>query len=166
MKHLPRARDKMKVIVAFLIVVGIPRRCERTRNILRKIFGIWIKHGEMMVNDCIYKLADLDSAYIVNPAYEDEIKEYLNPERDEILIDIGAHIGKYTIHFAKKGVKVIAVEPSPEFFNILQRNVQINGLESKVRFLNVAASDREEIIYMNLFLLKLLIFPAEQSHFH
>lgn len=156
MKHLPRLRDKIKIIVAFLIVVGVPIKYEKTRNILRMLFSVWIKHGEMVVDNCIYKLVDLDSAYIVNPAYEDELKDYLNPERGETLIDVGAHIGKYTIYFAKKGVKVIAVEPSPDFFNVLQKNVQINGLESNIKALNVAASDKEVMIYMNR---NMFIFP-------
>jgi len=48
----------------------------------------------------------------------------------DIVIDIGANIGYYTLQFAKlvRGAgKVIAFEPDPENFELLRRNVEING---------------------------------------
>ena len=48
----------------------------------------------------------------------------------DIVIDIGANIGYYTLQFAKlvrSAGKVIAFEPDPENFELLRRNVEING---------------------------------------
>ena len=49
-------------------------------------------------------------------------------------IDIGAHIGTFTAlagtRFPK--VKLYSFEPSPENFRLLQENIRLNGLESRV----------------------------------
>jgi FkbM family methyltransferase len=47
------------------------------------------------------------------------------------VIDVGAHIGYYTLLFAKNvGVtgRVISFEPAPDNFAVLAKNVEINGL--------------------------------------
>ena len=132
-KHLPRWRDKLKVSIAWLIVGGIPICFKRIRAMMRKILGSWMKRDDMIVDGCRYKLADLDSVYIINPAYEDALKGWFNPKRGEVLVDVGANIGKYTIPFAKRGVKVIAIEPNPKFFDVLQKNIRINRVEANVK---------------------------------
>ena len=53
----------------------------------------------------------------------------------EVVLDIGAHIGYYTLLFArlvgKKG-KVYAFEPDPKNFALLKRNVEANGYNNVV----------------------------------
>lgn len=53
----------------------------------------------------------------------------------DIVIDVGANIGYYTLIFAKlvgdKG-KVIAFEPEPKNFEILKKNIEINNLTNVV----------------------------------
>lgn len=53
-------------------------------------------------------------------------------------IDIGAHVGTYSVPFAKRGWMVTAVEPSVKTFEILKQNVARNGVGKKVRLLNTA----------------------------
>jgi FkbM family methyltransferase len=64
-------------------------------------------------------------------------------KRSKIVIDVGVHIGKYTVLASKllgnKG-KVICVEPSKENFEILQMNIALNKLEN-VLALNIAISN-------------------------
>ena len=49
----------------------------------------------------------------------------------DIIVDVGANIGYYTVLFAdkvgKKG-KIIAIEPDPINFEILQKNIKENKL--------------------------------------
>jgi FkbM family methyltransferase len=55
---------------------------------------------------------------------------------DDVFVDIGAHIGTFTIPVAKKlGTrgKVLAIEGRGETFSILVRNVGANGLAHKVQ---------------------------------
>ena len=51
----------------------------------------------------------------------------------DIVVDIGAHIGYYTLIFARlvgpKG-KVFAFEPEPNNFNLLIKNIKINGYKN------------------------------------
>ena len=51
-------------------------------------------------------------------------------ERD-IVVDVGAHIGRYALLAAKRGATVVAIEPEPSNFSLLRENVELN------RFSNV-----------------------------
>lgn len=61
-----------------------------------------------------------------------------------IFIDIGAHYGFYTLLVATSfpGCRVIALEPVPENYAVLERNVALNGLKN-VELHNLAVSDGE-----------------------
>ena len=65
------------------------------------------------------------------------------------VIDIGAHIGYYTLLFAKcvgpKG-RVVAFEPVPANFELLKRNIQLNELPNVQTFSQAVFSRNEEII--------------------
>jgi len=45
-------------------------------------------------------------------------REDFLPKRDDIIVDIGAAIGDYSLIAAKLGTEVIAIEPSPKSFPI------------------------------------------------
>jgi FkbM family methyltransferase len=65
----------------------------------------------------------------------------VSTEEQDVFVDIGSHIGKYAIAVAntvgKEGL-VIALEPHPETFKVLQKNIKLNHLENVVA-LNLAA---------------------------
>tara|TARA_Y100001936_G_scaffold187757_1_gene185813 strand:- start:3749 stop:4651 length:903 start_codon:yes stop_codon:yes gene_type:complete len=65
-------------------------------------------------------------------------------KKGDVVIDIGAHIGYYTVLFAKlvgpEG-KVFAFEASPKNFEILKKNVDMNGYKNVVCN-NKAVSDK------------------------
>ncbi len=62
---------------------------------------------------------------------------------DDHFLDIGANIGSYTLLAGGAvGARVTSIEPAPETFTTLRRNVLINGLEARVRMLKVGVSDR------------------------
>ncbi|GEO82166.1 FkbM family methyltransferase [Pararhodospirillum oryzae] len=64
----------------------------------------------------------------------------------DVLLDIGANIGSYTIWAAGiQGCKVVAVEPESRNFAILQTNVFCNGLQEKVTAFCAAAGDYDGI---------------------
>jgi FkbM family methyltransferase len=63
--------------------------------------------------------------------HEDEIIDQFCPKPGDTVVDVGAHIGLYTIIAAKRvgpTGKVIAIEPNPENCNVLERNVELNKL--------------------------------------
>jgi FkbM family methyltransferase len=78
--------------------------------------------------------------------HENEIMEYFIPKEGDIVIDVGAHIGLYTLIAAKKvgpSGKVIAIEPDPENFKILKKNILLNKL-SNVETLECAVYSTKE----------------------
>lgn len=56
----------------------------------------------------------------------------------DVVWDIGASVGLFTTHCAKKAAKVVAFEPDPPTFARLKENVALNGLDAKVVFENCA----------------------------
>lgn len=61
---------------------------------------------------------------------------------DQVLVDIGANVGMYTIWAAKtRGVRVFAFEPEAQNYALLNRNVFVNGLSDRVRAYCIALSD-------------------------
>jgi FkbM family methyltransferase len=83
-----------------------------------------------------------------NPDREEDIVKLFRPKEGDIVVDVGAHIGKYTIIASKmvgsKG-KVIAIEAHPANYDILKRNIVINKL-SNVIALNYAVHSTEMLV--------------------
>lgn len=62
-------------------------------------------------------------------------------DSSQYLIDIGANIGDSSIYFIENGFKkIIAVEPFPFVYNLLEKNIKENGLMKKVSILNSVCS--------------------------
>ena len=62
---------------------------------------------------------------------------------DPVILDCGSHIGLSVAWFKQRfpGARIIAFEPDPESFQLLETNVAINGFEG-VELLNVAVAPR------------------------
>lgn len=70
----------------------------------------------------------------------------------DVFIDIGAHIGYFTVAAADKvghGGEVHAFEPTPATFVRLEENMAINGYGDRVRLNALALSDSEGSIQLN-----------------
>jgi tRNA/tmRNA/rRNA uracil-C5-methylase (TrmA/RlmC/RlmD family) len=46
----------------------------------------------------------------------------------DVVLDIGANIGVFTLYAAKQGAQVYAYEPMPPTYGVLQQNVKAHGL--------------------------------------
>ena len=67
--------------------------------------------------------------------------------KDRTVIDVGASIGDSPIYFAVNGAtKVIGLEPYPYTFKFGVRNIQENGLDEKIIFLNAGYGLDGEIL--------------------
>ena len=65
------------------------------------------------------------------PGHEGHIVGRFTPKAGDTVIDIGAHIGRYTITSSKqvgKSGKVVAIEADPDNFQLLKRNIALNNL--------------------------------------
>lgn len=75
---------------------------------------------------------------------------HYSPKPGDTIVDVGAFPGAFTIYAAKKvgnSGQVIAVEPHPDNFSKLKKNINMNGLEN-VTLVNRAAWNRSEEVDM------------------
>jgi FkbM family methyltransferase len=70
------------------------------------------------------------------------IEDYLKP--GEVLYDIGANVGAYTLlaAVAKPGLRVVSFEPGPANFAALCANVELNAVGERVIAVPLALGDR------------------------
>lgn len=65
---------------------------------------------------------------------------------DEVMFDIGANVGMYSVYAAKiAGARVFAFEPESQNYGELNRNIFLNELNGRVTAYNLAVSDKFEI---------------------
>ncbi|MFL6358544.1 MAG: FkbM family methyltransferase [Nitrososphaeraceae archaeon] len=96
--------------------------------------------------------------FAIMSRHEDEIIRQFNTKQGDIVVDVGAHIGKYTIIASKRvgeNGKVIAIEAHPGNYEILNRNIELNGL-TNITTLNYAVYSKEAKIK--------LFLPDEKSN--
>lgn len=71
-----------------------------------------------------------------------------NLRDDDVLYDIGANIGAYTLFSCgfKKGIRAVCVEPIVSNVFALSGNMRINGFDDRVWVMNVALSDKSQML--------------------
>ena len=83
---------------------------------------------------------------------EPETIEWINGfDRGDILWDVGANVGVYSLYAALRGVSVHAFEPAPGNYYLLSRNIELNGLDGRVASYCLAFNDetRLDSFYMS-----------------
>jgi FkbM family methyltransferase len=83
--------------------------------------------------------------FVILTRHEDEIIEHFSPKKGDIVIDVGAHMGRYTIIASKRvgeNGKVIAIEAHPGNYEMLNRNIKLNKLTNIIP-LNFAVYSKE-----------------------
>ena len=82
------------------------------------------------------------------PGHEDHILGRFTPKEGDTVIDIGAHIGRYTITSSKQvgnTGKVVAIEADPDNFELLKRNIALNNLTNVLPLNYAVFSQRTRI---------------------
>ena len=105
-----------------------------------------IKHSktnEIVVNGYKMLLDENDLMMISLFDYEPTETEIIknNVKKNDIVVDVGANIGYYTLLMAKNGACVFSYEPEPQNFELLQKNVILNNFSSNVKLYNKAVSN-------------------------
>jgi FkbM family methyltransferase len=73
--------------------------------------------------------------YASMTCHEDEIVEQFRPKEGDIVVDIGAAFGFYTILSSRRiglNGKVVAIEAQPDSFEMLNRNIKLNELANVI----------------------------------
>jgi len=77
---------------------------------------------------------------IIDLLYDEVYTKYLRISHNDIVVDVGAHIGIFTLYAARMGKMVIAVEPEPRNYKWLFINTHLNNIKN-AKLLNIALSD-------------------------
>jgi FkbM family methyltransferase len=96
----------------------------------------------------------VSSRLLLNGVWEPVATDLVKDEVSEgdVVLDIGAHIGYYTLIFAKlvgRSGRVFAFEPDPTNFALLEKNVRMNGY-SNVTVVQMAVAQRSELVSLFL----------------
>lgn len=122
--------DKKPVLDIFYFVRGLPHgyRKGRTRIASYNGFKIVFPFNED---------PSFDDVWLRNVYYP------YQPRRDHVVMDVGAHMGFFTLKIARKVERVIAVEPDPANFMFLDFNVRSNGFSIKTTLGKFAFGDKD-----------------------
>lgn len=110
-----------------------------------------VRHGDLEV---VYAIPNTSTKWRVDTLFtkEPDTIEWIDGFKPgEVLIDIGANVGMYTIWAAKtRGIRVFAFEPESQNYALLYKNIVLNRLSEQVVAYCVALSD--ESVYSRLYL--------------
>lgn len=79
---------------------------------------------------------------------EETILTRFDPRAGDVVLDIGANLGRYTVIAAKKVLnqgKVISIEANPTIFNLLVKNIKLNELTNVVPLNYAVFSEKTKI---------------------
>lgn len=68
--------------------------------------------------------------------------EWFKPQRGDVVVDCGSSVGIFTLVALQVGAVVYAFEANPATFQILRRNIELNGLGDVAHTYNTALSDK------------------------
>jgi FkbM family methyltransferase len=77
------------------------------------------------------------------------IRDFIPITKDSIVVDVGAHIGSFSVVAAQTASKVIAFEPDPDNFQMLKKNIALNHLKNIHAYqMAVSGSDGYQDMYI------------------
>ena len=91
----------------------------------------------------IYCLNKPEARATLHEIWDDKLyfQEGVSISPDDIVFDVGANIGVFTLFAAKQGAQVYAYEPVPPTFEVLQHNIHLHRLDSVAHTRNIGISD-------------------------
>lgn len=114
-------------------------KMERKQEVRFKLWnGITIIGRPFSVDRAIINEEWLDRCYEPN-----DVGIHWNWSACKTILDVGAHIGTFTMYAAAhaKNAHVIAFEPEPSNAAVLRKNIAVNDLESRVHAVEAAVSN-------------------------
>ncbi len=112
-------------------------------------FDVNTKNG--LLFRCRGKTANLAEIVVISSGFEypfDMIKLPCNP----IIVDIGAHIGTFSINicntFIKTNPKIYCYEPFEQNYELLNENIRINGFKKNIKTFKKAIGTENKLVYL------------------
>lgn len=113
-------------------------------KIFHKICKKSLKNTKVKIRNRIFLITNVYDLNILSPTYEKEILYYMS-FKGNIFIDIGAHLGKYSLFLTDYFQNIIAIEAAPNIFSYLVRNIELNKLRDKIIPLNYAILHEDNV---------------------
>ena len=113
-------------------VVLAPRVYDNWAEVIATTFKRQEPSKVILKNGLIIE-AEVDLRYVVREIFFKKVYNpvYLPIEQDDVVVDIGANNGVFTLFASSKTRGAIySIEPSPRNIEILRRNIAINGLHN------------------------------------
>ena len=144
---------KIRKIIILLYKFKILKRIiPTTLKVFVKFF--LIKEIKIIHNDLIFLLNPnnpIDREIYLKDKYESDQITFLEKKIEEndikIFIDIGAHMGFYSINLSKKKINIYAFEPILENFTQLKKNILVNKIYN-IKTYNYALSNIRKLVTM------------------
>lgn len=93
-------------------------------------------------NDCIFKLDVKNTYFSPRLVFERRRIASTGIEEDEIIIDMFAGVGTFSIQIAKeKNVKIYAFDINPNAYEYLKENIELNNLKERIFPKNIDVND-------------------------
>lgn len=105
----------------------------------------------------LFYCRNYDDLLVLWPPYEAELTKFFTCGADSVFIDVGSHVGRYTVMLSRRLMRVVSIEPDFENFTMLQRNIGLNNLRN-IDVLNVACWDEPRLSR------KLYLAPSPGKH--
>ncbi len=103
-----------------------------------------VKVESVEINDLII-YHDESSKGVIHEVFTEDCYNIQGIPKCSTVIDIGAHIGTFTLRCAKeRNCKVYAYEPSPINYRLLKKNIEENNLTQKVKTFQKAIGAKNE----------------------
>jgi FkbM family methyltransferase len=105
--------------------------------------GIWFrtKYGFSIYSNMKDRILELDK----NPQWEKTESNFItkNLKKGDVFIDVGANIGYFSLLASTcDPAKILAVEPLPHTFNMLNMNIEYNNLQDKIQTCNIGLASQ------------------------
>lgn len=162
---MPRLRNSLTILAGYRLgqklgIIGNVAWYYVHKSILRRKYLLKRVHGNKMYLD-IQREGVSRALVFFGTREELETKVFKQALKAEmVMVDLGANVGYYTLMAASivgaRG-RVHAIEPFPDNFNLLAKNVQANGFAHIVELHQLAISDRSGTI-------ELFIGKADNLH--
>jgi glyine---[glycyl-carrier protein] ligase len=94
----------------------------------------------------IYCLNEAEARGTLHEICTDKLyfREGVSISSGDIVFDVGANIGVFTLCAAKQGAHIYAFEPIPSTFEVLQHNIHLHGFDNIAQARNIGLSNRAE----------------------
>lgn len=112
---------------------------------------------------------DFEDVCMLSKSFESELFPFFTPKHGDVVIDVGAHIGRYTLlvsNLVGDRGKVVSFEPDRSNFRILSMNVGLNKLRNVTLLPFVAGEfDGETIFYLSSWTALGSIIPSSKRRY-